>query len=94
VRKTTRLTGGAGLSVRAGEGSARAALRASRPANGPREGNAWARGRGGGHDMGQNWPSRGEAPFLFFFLLSKLISFLFLFLFAQNYLVDNLGVGK
>jgi hypothetical protein len=31
--------------------------------------------------------------FLFFYFLS-LISFLFLFFFEQNYLVDNLGVGK
>jgi hypothetical protein len=46
----------------------RAVSRASRPANGPRGGDARARGRGGGRDMGQNWPSRGEL-FSFFFLL-------------------------
>jgi hypothetical protein len=28
-------------------------------------GNARARGRGGGRDMGQNWPSRGKKLFLF-----------------------------
>jgi hypothetical protein len=45
--------------------------------------------------MGQNWPSRGESFFFFFFFyFLSLISFLFLFFFEQNYLVDNLGVGK
>jgi hypothetical protein len=46
--------------------------------------------------MGRNWPSTGGEFFSFFFLPSQLISylFLFLFLFAQNYLVDILGVGK
>jgi hypothetical protein len=29
-----------------------------------RGGDAWVRGRGGGRDMGQNWPSRGSS-FLF-----------------------------
>jgi hypothetical protein len=111
VRKTTRLTGGAGLPVREsarargaggwgwrvseGERGERAGdLARERPANGPRERNAQARGRGGGRDMGQNWPSRGGKLFSFFFLPSQLISYLFLFLFAQNYLVDILGVGK
>jgi hypothetical protein len=79
--------------VRGSEGSARAASRASRPANGPREGNARARGRGGGRDMGQNWPRRGEL--FFFFFLFSITHFIFVsFLFEQNYLVDNLGVGK
>jgi hypothetical protein len=45
--------------------------------------------------MGRNWPNRGGEFFSFFFLPSQLISYLFLFfLFAQNYLVDILGVGK
>jgi hypothetical protein len=71
AREREGLAGGAGLSARAGEGSVRAASRASRPANGPRGGggNARARGRGGGRDMGQNWPSRGSSfPFSFYFL--------------------------
>jgi hypothetical protein len=52
-------------------------------------------GRAGG-EAGATWagigPAEGEL-FSFFFLPSKLISYLFLF-FAQNYLVDILGVGK
>jgi hypothetical protein len=39
-------------------------------------------------------PADGGEFFSFFFLPSQLISYLFLFLFAQNYLVDILGVGK
>jgi hypothetical protein len=83
------------VSVRAGEGSARAASRVSRPANGPRERNARVRGRGGGRAMGRNWPNRGGG-ILFFFSFYLLNSFLIccFFLFAQNYLVDILGVGK
>jgi hypothetical protein len=72
VRENARargLAGGTGVSARAGEGSVQAVSRASRPANGPRGGgNARARGRGGGRDMGQNWPSRGSSfPFSFYF---------------------------
>jgi hypothetical protein len=81
------------VSARGSEGSARAASRTSRLANGPREGNARARGMGGGRDMGQNWPRRGEL--FFFFFLFSITHFIFVsFLFEQNYLVDNLGVGK
>jgi hypothetical protein len=94
MREREGLAGGAGVSARVGEGSVRAASRVSRPANGPRERIARARGRGGGRAMGRNWPSRGGEFFSFFFLPSQLISYLFLFLFAQNYLVDILGFGK
>jgi hypothetical protein len=66
------------VSARAGEGSARATSRVSRTANGPRERNARARGRGSDRDMGRKWPSRGgETLFLFLFTFS--IHFLFVF---------------
>jgi hypothetical protein len=54
------------------------------------------RGRAGGEAVAP-WARIGPAVggfFSFFFLPSQLISYLFLFLFAQNYLVDILGVGK
>jgi hypothetical protein len=55
------------------------------------------RGREGGEAVAP-WagigPAEGREFFSFFFLPSQLISYLFLFLFAQNYLVDILGVGK
>jgi hypothetical protein len=54
------------------------------------------RGRAGGEAVAP-WAGIGPAEggfFSFFFLPSQLISYLFLFLFAQNYLVDILGVGK
>jgi hypothetical protein len=54
------------------------------------------RGRAGG-EAAAPWAGIGSAEgefFSFFFLPSQLISYLFLFLFAQNYLVDILGVGK
>jgi hypothetical protein len=55
------------------------------------------RGRTGGEAVAP-WagidPAEGGEFFSFFFLPSQLISYLFLFLFAQNYLVDILGVGK
>jgi hypothetical protein len=61
-------------------GSARATSHASGPANGLRERNARARGRGGGRDMGWNWPSRGGGnsfPFSFYLLNSFPICFFF-----------------
>jgi hypothetical protein len=36
------------------------------------------RGEGGGRDVGQNWPSRGE-PFFFFFSITHFIFVYFLF---------------
>jgi hypothetical protein len=114
ARKTTRLTGGAGLPVRGSararglaggaglsaresEGSARAASRASEPANGPRGGGGM-RGRGGGGRRPRHGPEstqQGEEKlFLFSFLfLTTHFHFCF-FSFWTNHLVDNLGVGK
>jgi hypothetical protein len=55
------------------------------------------RGRAGGEAAATwagNGPVEGGKLFSFFFLPSQFISYLILFLFAQNYLVDILGVGK
>jgi hypothetical protein len=65
---------------REGVRGARGRLRARSGRLMGRGGDARARGRGGGRDMGQNWPSRGESFFFFFFFyFLSLISFLFLF---------------
>jgi hypothetical protein len=78
---------------REGVRGARGRLRARSGRLMGRGGDARARGRGGGRDMGQNWPSRGES-FFFFFLFSITHLIFVSFLFEQNYLVDNLGVEK
>jgi hypothetical protein len=86
ARKTTWLTGGAGLPVRGSarergagrwgwlarerERGKRAGGFARGLANGPKGGCAGAREGEGGRDMGQIWPSRGEKAFSFFFLFS------------------------
>jgi hypothetical protein len=81
------------VSARGSEGSARATSRASGPANGAR-----GRMRGRGEEM---WPRHGPelaqqgGELFFFFFLFSITHFIFVsFLFEQNYLVDDLGVGK
>jgi hypothetical protein len=58
VREREGLAGGAGSSVREREGSARATSRASRPANGPKGGDARARGR---DEAAATWARLGPA---------------------------------
>jgi hypothetical protein len=79
ARRREGLAGGVGVSARGSEGSTRATSRTSGPANGPRGRTAQARGRGGGRDMGRNWPSRGgnSFPFSFYLLNSFPICFFF-----------------
>jgi hypothetical protein len=95
ARERERLAGGAGLSVRGKQSAERAGVRAEAGRRwAERGGGARARGgRGRGFVPGIG-PTEGGKFFFFFFLPSQLISYLFLFLFAQNYLVDILGVGK
>ena len=75
------------MSARESKGRASGCARESGPAIGPKGGSAGARERGGGRDMGQIWPNRGEKFFLFLFIFSN--SFPFLFLFFLNKLFSR-----
>jgi hypothetical protein len=58
-----------------------------------RGGDARARGTGRRPRHGPDLAQQGES--FFFFFLFSITHFIFVsFLFEQNYLVDNLGVGK
>jgi hypothetical protein len=52
---------------------------------GPKGGRAGARERGGGHGMGQIWPSRGEELFIYLFIFYNSFPFLFLFFLNKSF---------